>query len=89
MEKETDWKNIIQKFKTSGKKQLVFCKEAGIPYSTFRYHYRKLEQDKDIPIFDELSISNEHEREHKTKSKNTISIKIDFFKFKIDLQMEF
>jgi len=36
-----DWQAKVKEFKQRGKAQIVWCREQGIPPSTFQYHLKK------------------------------------------------
>ncbi|PJZ51196.1 IS66 family insertion sequence element accessory protein TnpA [Leptospira adleri] len=43
-----DWQKEFDSFSKSGLSQPQYCKEKGIKYTTFRYHWeRRLDHDKD------------------------------------------
>lgn len=41
MIRKIDWQGKVEEFKQSGKAQVVWCREEGIPPSTFQYHLKK------------------------------------------------
>ena len=43
---ETDWRALLERFDRSGLSRLAFCKQAGIPTSTFQLWERKLRLDR-------------------------------------------
>lgn len=46
---EAEWRQILERFETSGQTQLAFCRSAGISPTTFHVWRRRLRADRTLP----------------------------------------
>ncbi|MEO8035129.1 MAG: hypothetical protein ABI837_11910 [Acidobacteriota bacterium] len=47
---DVEWRTILERFDRSGQTQLAFCREAGIPATTFQLWRRRLRQEGTAPV---------------------------------------